>query len=70
MKTLLELEDHDCRYPFGETSPYTFCGCPTLDGLSYCEPHQRLTHRAERMTPEQWKQGQRTYRNKMIAEVA
>jgi hypothetical protein len=36
MKTLLELEDGDCRYPFGESAPYLFCGDPAQDKSSYC----------------------------------
>lgn len=67
--SLLDLKHNMCRYPFGD-GPFTFCGCPVLDGLSYCEPHQRLTHSTGRMTVEEVVQGKRAYRAKMIAEVA
>jgi len=38
---LSELKSDSCRWPHGE-GPYTFCGCQTLDGLSYCPPHYRI----------------------------
>jgi hypothetical protein len=42
MKTLLELEDGDCRYPFGESAPYLFCGDPAQDKSSYCAGHHEI----------------------------
>ncbi len=44
--SLLELEEGDCRYPFGgdrEGEPITFCGHPRREGSSYCVPHFHLT---------------------------
>lgn len=39
--TLLELEENDCRQPYGD-DVFTFCGYPKLDGSSYCPSHHRL----------------------------
>ncbi len=44
--SLLELEDGDCRYPYGgeaEGEAITFCGHPRRDGSSYCVSHFHLT---------------------------
>jgi GcrA cell cycle regulator len=44
--SLVELEDGDCRYPYGgdrEGEPITFCGHPRRQGSSYCVPHFHLT---------------------------
>jgi GcrA cell cycle regulator len=44
--SLLELEEADCRYPYGgeeEGEPITFCGHPRREGSSYCVPHFHLT---------------------------
>lgn len=40
--TLFELEKDVCRAPYGDEAPYTFCGRPTPEGLSYCVPHAAL----------------------------
>jgi len=43
---LAELEDGDCRYPYGgdkEGDAITFCGHPRFGGSSYCAPHFHLT---------------------------
>ncbi len=40
MKTLLELDDNDCRYAFGD-GPFLFCGDPKQDKSSYCVHHHR-----------------------------
>jgi len=42
MKTLLELEGGDCRYPFGDSAPYLFCGDLAQDKSSYCPRHHRM----------------------------
>lgn len=38
MKTLIELEDNECRFPYGGDNgqPITFCAEPKQDGSSYC----------------------------------
>lgn len=44
--SLLELEDGDCRYPYGgdeEGEEITFCGHPRREGSSYCTSHFHLT---------------------------
>lgn len=41
MKTLLELEDNDCRFPFGE-GPFLFCGDPVQGRSSYCAHHHDI----------------------------
>ncbi len=41
MKTLMDLEDHDCRYPFGDET-ILFCGEAKREKSSYCDFHHRL----------------------------
>lgn len=43
-KTILSLEDFECRYPHGDPKEedFHFCGHPTLMGSSYCEFHHNL----------------------------
>lgn len=41
--TLLELEEGDCRFPYGEVS-YTFCGNLVREGSPYCPAHSRLCY--------------------------
>ncbi len=44
--SLVELEDGDCRYPYGgdeEVEAITFCGHPQRAGSSYCSAHFDLT---------------------------
>nr|WP_283826977.1 GcrA family cell cycle regulator [Bradyrhizobium diazoefficiens] len=43
---LVELEQGDCRYPYGgdeEGEEISFCGHPRQPGSSYCAPHAHLT---------------------------
>ena len=43
---LIELENGDCRYPYGgdrDGEPITFCGHPRFRGSAYCAPHFHLT---------------------------
>ena len=44
-KSLADLGRNDCRYPYGDNAPYTFCGNPQREGHSYCGPHFALTLR-------------------------
>lgn len=39
---LLELENHHCRYPLGDRSPFQFCGAQKVPGSSYCDHHDQL----------------------------
>ncbi len=44
--TLIELENCDCRYPYGgdrDGEEIAFCGHPRQPGSSYCAPHAHLT---------------------------
>ena len=41
-KTLADLGAKECRYPYGDKTPYTFCGCPQKEGSVYCEEHYEL----------------------------
>lgn len=67
---LLDLEQGQCRFPYGDRPPFTFCGCPALKGFSYCGPHQEITHTEARMDAEQFTQHKRAFRAQMIAEAA
>lgn len=42
-KSLVDLEPHDCRFPFGD-GPFTFCGRRKVDGVSYCEDHVKACY--------------------------
>jgi hypothetical protein len=39
---LIDLTDTSCRFPFGESAPYTFCGLKVVDETSYCLDHLAL----------------------------
>ena len=43
-KTLLELEQNDCRWPIGEPrhADFHFCAEQRLEGRSYCALHWRM----------------------------
>jgi len=41
-KPLLDLEDGDCRWPYGD-GPFVFCGCKRAPGASYCQDHLILS---------------------------
>ena len=41
MKTLLDLEHGECRWPFGD-GPFLFCGDPAQDNSSYCSGHHAI----------------------------
>lgn len=48
-RTLLELENGHCRYPYGHVGDigFFFCGAPDADcinGRPYCRFHERVTH--------------------------
>jgi hypothetical protein len=42
---LMELGPDDCRYPFGDSAPFTFCGDTAIVGSSYCELHHTICTR-------------------------
>lgn len=37
-----KLKDTLCKYPYGESPPYRFCGCKSVHGLSWCLEHLRI----------------------------
>lgn len=42
----LDARLHQCRWPISEVKPVTafrVCGCPALDGSSYCLHHERMS---------------------------
>lgn len=44
---LLDLQNHHCRYPYGEGAAILFCGKPTADftaGIVYCAGHARMAY--------------------------
>ena len=42
--TLYELGYHDCRWPYGETAPFLFCGNPTHKDSSWCRKHHKMAY--------------------------
>jgi GcrA cell cycle regulator len=44
-KSLLDLEPHHCRWPFGDPgdSDFGFCGADKASGFSYCPGHVRAS---------------------------
>jgi GcrA cell cycle regulator len=42
--TLVELNERQCRWPYGDKTPYTFCGDKAVDGLPYCAPCARRAY--------------------------
>ena len=44
---LADLQPHDCRYPYGDRTPYSFCGNRTQEGSSYCRSHHKLCNKHE-----------------------
>lgn len=39
VKTLLELNSDECRYPVTDAAPHRFCGHPQTLGSHYCAEH-------------------------------
>lgn len=44
---LMDLRYGQCRYPYGEKAPYTYCALPT-DGHSWCDYHKIIVFNAPR----------------------
>jgi GcrA cell cycle regulator len=36
---LTQLQPGQCRWPYGDDFPFTFCAHPATEGSSYCMPH-------------------------------
>lgn len=47
--SILELEDHHCKYPIG-ASPAGFCGSARVTGLPYCKTHSVRCYRPQEAT--------------------
>jgi hypothetical protein len=45
---LMDLQPHHCRWPYGERSPFLFCGEPKEDGQSYCTKHCNMALNSRR----------------------
>lgn len=37
------LQNSSCHFPYGDNTPYTFCGHPVKPGAPYCDFHCRIT---------------------------
>jgi hypothetical protein len=37
-----ELRSNSCRWPFGDRTPYLYCGAVSVEGRSYCEAHMKI----------------------------
>jgi GcrA cell cycle regulator len=46
VKSVRDLEDHQCRAPLGKGPAWHFCGRQRLTGVSYCADHARIFHNA------------------------
>lgn len=57
--TLIELQDHHCRWPIGTpgTPDFVFCGGDKRDGHSYCARHCRMAYQpaAQRRFRSTWR---------------
>lgn len=48
-KSLIDLEDNDCRWPCTDGPPHAFCARPKVPGLVYCADHARVAYSPARM---------------------
>lgn len=39
---LMDLTEATCRFPYGNKSPFTFCGCAKIDDGPYCYGHWQI----------------------------
>lgn len=46
--TIDKLENHHCRWPYGDAGNFHFCGKQKVDGLPYCEGHSQRAFYAPR----------------------
>ena len=47
MLSLLDMEDHNCHWPFGDpavSDTFGYCGVDVPDGKSYCAYHQAIAY--------------------------
>lgn len=41
---LLDLQEGQCRWPFGDGPAFTFCGCDVQEGSPYCPAHHFIAY--------------------------
>jgi GcrA cell cycle regulator len=41
--TLMELSRETCRWPYGDPSNFTFCGCDKISNGPYCYQHDQIS---------------------------
>lgn len=44
-KTLMEIENDECRFPIGNGGPFVFCAADVLPGSAYCAHHHLRAYR-------------------------
>ena len=49
--SLLDLENHMCRYPITRELPHAFCGARRAENSSYCREHKRICTSSQRVAP-------------------
>jgi GcrA cell cycle regulator len=47
----MDLEPHQCRWPFGDSAPFKFCGADKREGSSYCGFHSKLATSPKPLRP-------------------
>lgn len=52
-KTLIELEEHHCRWPVGDPREpgFFFCGAAKMEDSAYCAGHHAVAHNIEPAEP-------------------
>jgi GcrA cell cycle regulator len=43
-RKLEDLRNNECRWAYGDAVPYSFCGKPTANNVSYCASHARIVY--------------------------
>lgn len=55
MKRLLELSNHECKWPVSEDRDgHLFCAARTSEGCSYCPDHRAMSVVPEDELPDWW----------------
>ena len=42
---LARTNEHTCKWPIGDDTPWTFCGQHTVEGKPYCAAHCAIAYR-------------------------
>lgn len=45
-RTFDDLAAGECRWPYGDGTPYLFCAADVIDGKQYCGPHCRMAYQS------------------------